>query len=130
LLLQPVPCWALPLTSMAASKACRMKNGAPLKVLFASVVSRSAMAQSKKGWSWNLELRVAVANTLSAFHAMFADMANDPRAAPAPQGDDLGFIRSACVKVTCGDAVGTGYFVSIDGVVTCQHVVRQAKKDN
>ncbi|MBN1206174.1 MAG: AAA-like domain-containing protein [Myxococcaceae bacterium] len=39
-------------------------------------------------------------------------------------------LRSACVKVTCDDGtVGTGYFVSQDRVVTCEHVVRRVKKD-
>jgi hypothetical protein len=53
-----------------------------------------------------------------------------------PQGDDLAALRAACVKVTCdnggpgtGYSSGTGYFVTPNKVVTCEHVVRKVKKD-
>src|SRR3712207_6217774 len=63
-------------------------------------------------------------------------MANGQNSLPVYQGDDLAELRSACVKVTCdggtGSTVystGTGYFVTTDKVVTCEHVVRRLKKD-
>ncbi len=57
-------------------------------------------------------------------------MLSEQRALPGTQWDDLASLRSACVKVTCDDGtVGTGYFVSTDRVVTCEHVVRRVKKD-
>ncbi len=61
---------------------------------------------------------------------MLTDMASELRARPITYGDDLAALRSACVKVTCDDgSVGTGYFVTTDRVVTCEHVVRRVKKD-
>ncbi len=63
-------------------------------------------------------------------HAMLARMAHGQNALQVPSGDDLAALRSACVKVTCEDgSVGSGYFVTPDKVVTCQHVVRHVKKD-
>jgi hypothetical protein len=63
-------------------------------------------------------------------------MANAQNSLPVYPGDDLAELRSACVKVTCdggigstGFSVGTGYFVTTDKVVTCEHVVRRVKKD-
>ena len=58
---------------------------------------------------------------------MLAHMVNGQS---SPSGDDLGPLRSACVKITCDDgSTGTGYFVTPDKVVTCEHVVRRVKKD-
>ena len=61
---------------------------------------------------------------------MLTGMANGQNALQGPHGDDLAALRSACVKVTCDDgSVGTGYFVTSDTVVTCEHVVRKVKKE-
>lgn len=60
---------------------------------------------------------------------MLSAMPSELSATPVTAGDDLAPLRSACVKVTCDDGtVGTGYFISTDKVVTCEHVVRRVKK--